>query len=517
MSMPSHDYDVVILGGAFSGASTALLLRRELPGLKVLVIEKAEAFDEKVGEATTEMSAMFLTRRLRLWRHLEDHHLPKEGLRYWFANEKVTSHANATEAGGFLRSAVPAFQLRRDVIDEHILEQAKQAGAEVLRPARVKDVQLASFDNRLTVDEGGTTREISCRWLIDATGRVNYLGRKLGIIEKNDAHPTAAMWARWKNVRHIDDFAAEEGPLATRNIGSRRLATNHYMGHGYWIWVIPLGNGETSIGITFDKRTVKLHESKQREADYSGFLRNIPSLREILDGATHRSEDFRFFGTLPYYATSYMGEGWALVGDAASFIDPYYSPGLDHAAFSVEATIEILKAESMKKDLAPLIAEHNETFVRSYQRFFDSVYRDKYEYMGEADLLAASFILDTAHYYVFVVIPAYRFLKKFFWMPVLGPRPAFLSYHLMKTYNRRFVRLAQLRRATGEAGRRNAGLRYKAYFNLNFAPLQMIFRGLRIWIAAEIDGVRLAIRKPFVPGTRSVAHDGTESRAGANV
>src|SRR5713226_4186488 len=53
-------YDVIILGGAFSGASAAILLRREHPHLRVLIVEKANAFDEKVGEATTEMSAMFL-------------------------------------------------------------------------------------------------------------------------------------------------------------------------------------------------------------------------------------------------------------------------------------------------------------------------------------------------------------------------------------------------------------------------------------------------------------------------
>src|SRR3954466_11153555 len=106
-----HDdrYDVVILGGAFSGASAAILLRREQPQLRVLIVEKADAFDEKVGEATTEMSAMFLTRRLAMWHHLEAEHLPKEGLRYWFTNERVTGHTNATEAGGFLRSAVPSF------------------------------------------------------------------------------------------------------------------------------------------------------------------------------------------------------------------------------------------------------------------------------------------------------------------------------------------------------------------------------------------------------------------------
>src|SRR2546430_4071916 len=93
------DYDVIILGGAFSGASAAILLRREHPELRVLIVEKSEAFDAKVGEATTEMSAMFLTRRLAMWHHLEAEQLPKEGLRYWFSNDKVTGHANATEAG----------------------------------------------------------------------------------------------------------------------------------------------------------------------------------------------------------------------------------------------------------------------------------------------------------------------------------------------------------------------------------------------------------------------------------
>ncbi|MEO8036672.1 MAG: NAD(P)/FAD-dependent oxidoreductase, partial [Acidobacteriota bacterium] len=449
-------YDVVILGGAFSGASAAILLRREHPQLRVLIVEKAEAFDEKVGEATTEMSAMFITRRLAMWHHLEAEHLPKEGLRYWFSNDRVTGHENASEGGGFLRSSVPSFQLRRDVLDEYLLATALREGAEVLRPARAVDVRLGEFDSQVTLALGRSgapasgddstaarqadveTREISCRWLLDATGRINFLGRKLGLIERNDEHPVAAIWCRWKNIRNIDDLAARSGPLATRNIGSRRLSTNHYTGYGYWIWVIPLGNGETSIGVVFDKRLVDLHHSKNRSEDFLQFLHAIPALAELLEGATPRLDDLRFYSHLPYAASQYAGKGWALLGDAASFIDPYYSPGLDHAAFSVEATTEIIGLEAKGEDVTARLVEHNESFVRSYKRFFHAVYRDKYYYMGEGDLLSASFILDTAHYYIFLVIPAYRFLKKFYWMPVLGPKPAFVSYHLMSFYNRRF-------------------------------------------------------------------------------
>jgi flavin-dependent dehydrogenase len=483
--MNESRYDVVILGGAFSGASTAILLRRESPELRVLIVEKAEAFDEKVGEATTEMSAMFLTRRLAMWEHLEREQLPKEGLRYWFTNDKVTGHANATEAGGFIRGPVPSFQLRRDALDEHLLATAVVEGAELLRPAKVRDAVVGDFDHRITVEIGDTTREISCRWLLDATGRVNFLGRRLNLIERNDEHPTAAIWCRWKNVRHIDELAVRSG-FAPGNVSSRRLATNHYTGYGFWIWVIPLGNGETSIGVVFDKRLVGLHQSKNRAEDFIAFLKGIPSLAEILQTAEPRLDDLRFYSSLAYVSKQYMGRGWALLGDAAAFLDPYYSPGLDHASFTAEATANIIKDDAMGNDVGAQIAEHNETFLRSYWRFFKAAYKDKYYYMGEADLLSAAFLIDTAQYYLFVVIPAYKFMKKFFWMPVLGPKPAFISYNIMKAYNRRFKTIAEGRRASGEAGKYNDGRRIKAYFNLDFAPMRMVLRGFKLWLRAEV-------------------------------
>jgi flavin-dependent dehydrogenase len=344
----------------------------------------------------------------------------------------------------------------------------------------------------VTIEIGDEVREVSCRWLLDASGRVNFLGRRLGLIERNDEHPTAAIWCRWKNVRHIDDIAAR-GKFASQNVSSRRLATNHYMGLGYWIWVIPLGNGETSIGVVFDKRLVDLHQSKNRADDFLAFLKAIPSLNELLIGAEPRLDDLRFYSHLPYASKQYMGRGWSLLGDAAAFLDPYYSPGLDHASFTAEATAEIIGKDAMGEDVTARIAEHNATFVRSYWRFFRAAYKDKYYYMGESDLLSASFLIDTAQYYIFVVIPAYKLLKRFDWMPVLGPKPAFISYHLMRFYNRRFKTISENRRNAGEAGRRNHARRIKAYYNLEFAPARMALRGFKLWMFAELDNVRLKL------------------------
>ena len=82
----NFDYDVVIIGGAFSGAATALMLKRRRPEARVLIIEKTTAFDRKVGESTTEVSSCYMTRILGLTHYLGHHQLPKQGLRLWFSN-----------------------------------------------------------------------------------------------------------------------------------------------------------------------------------------------------------------------------------------------------------------------------------------------------------------------------------------------------------------------------------------------------------------------------------------------
>src|SRR5438045_2549840 len=79
------DYDVVIIGGAFSGAATALVLKRKHPPARVLIIEKNAEFDRKVGESTTEVSSCYMTRILGLANYLGHEQLTKQGLRLWFS------------------------------------------------------------------------------------------------------------------------------------------------------------------------------------------------------------------------------------------------------------------------------------------------------------------------------------------------------------------------------------------------------------------------------------------------
>src|SRR5579864_3737198 len=131
--------DVAVIGGGFSGASTALLLKRKNPALKILVVEKSAEFDRKVGESTTEVSSCFLTRVLGLTQYLAQEHLAKQGLRMWFATGPEQNFEECVEMGARYQSRLPGFQVDRQKLDEHVLALAREAGCELFRPARVTD------------------------------------------------------------------------------------------------------------------------------------------------------------------------------------------------------------------------------------------------------------------------------------------------------------------------------------------------------------------------------------------
>ncbi len=167
----SRAYDVVIVGGALSGAATAILLRREQPKLRVLIVEKSTAFTRRVGEATVEVSGWFLTRLLGLTQYLNEAHLVKQGMRFWFANQAARTLDQCSEIGGRYLSRVPAFQVDRATLDEEVLARAVAVGAELWRPALAQKIELmAGGPQSVVVRRGEESETISARWVVDASG-----------------------------------------------------------------------------------------------------------------------------------------------------------------------------------------------------------------------------------------------------------------------------------------------------------------------------------------------------------
>ena len=506
---PAGDYDVVVIGGAFSGAAAALLLRRLVPGCRVLVVERQVRHGRKVGEATVETSGMFLTRVLGLYDHLVREHLPKHGLRYWWSDRPGRRMEEISEVGPMKVSALPSFQLDRSKLDEHVLATARAEGAEVARPAKVAAVELGWPTSRLTIEEGGARREVTARWVVDASGRQTFIARRLGLLEKVERHPTAAAWARWKNVADIDSPQVQGPDPANPRLlpvrAARRLATNHYCGYGWWCWVIPLADGDTSVGVVYDRRLFRW-PSEGRIADrFRHFVTTqISGLDELLAPATMDEDDFLAYASLPYRSRRYMDKGWALVGDAGAFMDPYYSPGLDHAAMSIWATVDVIRrelgGELQEEALDAAVAHHNGEFERSYDGWLDALYTDKYELMGDAELLTAAFLFDTGMYYLGVVLN----IQKDFPMlasPAFGPdHPTTrLALRTMAGFKRRLVTLARFRRAVGTYGKRNLGWQYyPARFDVTRQrSIGLVRDGLRFWWGVEKEYLkhRLLLRR----------------------
>ncbi len=496
------EYDVVVLGGAFSGSSTALLIQQQAPDARVLIVERSEVFDRRVGEATVEVSGNFICSVLGLYDLLSREHLPKHGLRYWFTEGGVGASDERrldelSEIGPNAVPGLPSFQLDRAKFDSALLERAAAGGAELLRPAKVTSVELDSEQKEVTLEVDGETHVVKTRWIVDASGRQAFIGRRLDLIERNAKHPTNAMWARWKGVADMDGKQVlgddPMNPRLPKVAASRRLATNHFCGFGWWCWVIPLTGGETSIGVVWDERYYTPPATGSPRADYERFVRTCPGLRELLEGAEIDSDDFRTYRHLAYRAKRFAGDGWVLVGDAASFIDPFYSPGLDFASMSAYASALLisrqLNGELEGAELTTAVEDHNGDFDRSYERWFTGLYEDKYAIFGDAELMAAAFLLDTSLYYLGVVGPVYRNVDEYRY-PVLGRRHpgAWMAHRTLRFYNRRLAKLAHARREHGIYGRRNVGWRlYPKPFHLGLGTVGTLRLGLRYWLGAELD------------------------------
>src|SRR5437773_3779459 len=493
------EYDVVIIGGAFSGAATALMLKRKRPKARVLIIEKTAEFDRKVGESTTEVSSCYMTRILGLAHYLGHHQLAKQGLRLWFSNRPDQRFDDCVEVGTRYQSRLPGFQVDRAKLDSHMLDLAVQAGCELWRPAKVTNFELNNGNGqKISAALDGSERSVRARWVIDATGRATMLARKLGHLRANTEHPINAVWARFSDVKEWDSYEWRERfpDYANDCRTAREWATNHLFGRGWWVWIIPLRGGDVSAGIVYDSRIFTFPGGPSLGQRLHAHILSNPVGREIFGAARVIEGDVHVLSMCAYHSEKVCDDGWAAVGDAAGFIDPLYSPGLDFCSYTSYYVADLLARSLAGEDVADRLCNYNRQYPIAYRYWFESLYKDKYYYMGDADLMSAALLLDVSSYYIGLVgavdrDPEYEFLN----LPFSGVGGR-LARHTMSFYNRRLVALAKRRWATGYYGRRNAGWRELFDgFVPDFRLRKQIWHGLRRWWKCELINLGLMLRR----------------------
>jgi flavin-dependent dehydrogenase len=507
------NYDAVIVGGAFSGAATAVVLKRRCPKARVLIVEKTTEFDRKVGESTTEVSSCYMTRILGLTHHLGHHHLPKQGLRMWFSQRADQSFDDCVELGARYGARMAGFQVDRATLDSHLLEQAVAAGCKLLRPAKVTALELnGNGEQGVTVEFQNEMRTIVTRWIVDASGRAAMLPRKLGHFRPNLEHPINAVWARFTGTKHWDSIEWREKFPAMANAcrTSREWATNHLMGYGWWCWIIPLRGGDVSAGIVYDERIFKLPAGASLGQRLHDHLVSHPAGRAIFADAKPIEGDVHAFSALPYYSQKVCDNGWAAVGDATGFIDPLYSPGLDFCSHTSYVVADMLARSINGEDVREQLDYYNVQFPLTYRRWFESLYQDKYFYMGEADLMSAALLLDVASYYTGLVRAVYRDPENAFGRLPFEKRGGRAAAAMMKFYGQRLVTLAKQRAAAGRLGEINSGWR-ELYdgFVPDFRLRKQFAQGLLRWFKAELRNLTMSARRlpqtvPVSPRTAEV-------------
>lgn len=494
------DYDVVVVGGSFTGSTLSLLLSRSHPEARILIVEKSAQFTRRVGESTSEVAGCFLTRVLGLSNYLGREHFQKHGLRLWFNQCGNEDPEACSELGPLGQARLPTYQLDRSRLDQHLLDLASHEGCRVLREAKVTGIELdGAGSNTVRYRQDGEEVTVRAGWVADCSGRVSLLARQRGTLAVTTEHPVHSMWVRFANVRSLDsEEAFRAAPfLREHSLVGRSSATNHLMGHGWWSWVIPLANGDVSAGVTWDERLCEPPPGPDVSSRVLETLRSHPIGRLMFQDAIPVEDDARSLKNLAYRTTEACGDGWVSVGDAAGFMDPLYSQGLDYCAHGAFAAHRLL-GKALDGSLGTEdLKNHAGQFQESYDRWFRAVYQNKYQYMGDADLMRAAFLLDIGSYFVGPVQLVYRLTdQEFANMPYAGPIGAVVA-RFMSFYNRRFERIARKRLQAGTYGRNNVHRRdlISRSFSPGLGGFPHILRGFALWMRLELETARLAPRE----------------------
>ena len=74
---------------------------------------------------------------------------------------------------------------------------------------------------------------------------------------------------------------------------------------------------------------------------------------EFVEEDVHRRKN------LAYYSTTFAGDGFVLVGDAAAFMDPFYSPGMDWISFTASSAADLITEQRKGSRMAERIDNYH--------------------------------------------------------------------------------------------------------------------------------------------------------------
>jgi flavin-dependent dehydrogenase len=400
----SSSTDVAVLGGGLAGLTFALQMKQRLPSCRITVLEKRQhpvpEAAHKVGESTVEVAAHYFGELLDLKDHIKREQLPKLGLRFFFPHGDNSRIEDRLELGGKRYAPCPSYQLDRGRFENHLGNLCRERGIEFVDEAKIKDVAINKWGrHRVEFEQAKQASSIEARWVVDASGRRAFLKRKLGL-QKTSPHIANAAWFRFD--KHIkidqwcDDPAWNEGHADKT---ARWLSTNHLMGKGYWVWMIPLGSGSTSLGIVADEEHHSISSFNSFEKALAWLEKHEPQCAAAVRENADHLQDFRAIKNYSTECTQvFSANRWGITGEAGFFLDPFYSPGSDFIAFSNTFLTDLIWRDMTWRGHRI----RSFSYDRIFKRFFYgtlSAYQDQYQMFGNPIVMPTKILWDYLVYW----------------------------------------------------------------------------------------------------------------------
>ncbi|MBX3727147.1 MAG: tryptophan 7-halogenase [Xanthomonadales bacterium] len=395
--------DVAIMGGGLAGLGLALQLRGRFPDLDIRVLERRThplpAAAHKVGESTVEIGAHWLADTLGLRGHLDAEHIRKFGFRFFWSEGRRDLHG-VTELGVRKVLPVPTWQIDRGILENHMAIEARRRGVVVEEGAVVRGFDLGEddADHAVRYQHAGEDKALSARWLVDASGRAGLVKRKLGLAQDN-THNANAVWFRLDARLELDAWCQDPAWQGACEPPERWRSTNHLVGEGYWVWLIPLSSGAHSVGIVCDAERHPLEGMNSFEKALDWLRRHQPLVADHVEANRDTLMDFLFFRNFSYGCRQvFSGDRWALTGEAGVFLDPFYSPGSDFIAIANAYIAALIGHDRAGDRLAPYARLYEQLYFSFYENTL-SLYQDQYPLFGNATVMPVKVIWDYAYYW----------------------------------------------------------------------------------------------------------------------
>ena len=353
----------LVLGGGPAGASAAALLAKH--GAAVTLVERERHPRHHVGESLQPSSIKLLDHHFGLGPAIAAENFPRKyGAAYIWGETRSpwtvlfdprldADLPGLTEADLLAGPYEHAHNVERARFDALICGAAARAGADVREDTEA--VALLEEGGRIVgarVRHGDVEEDLRADFVLDATGQRCLVGRHLGLTRVVPDLRSTATYA-W-----YDGAGGFPGPLG------RHVQWVVTVPDG-WIWFIPIGPDRTSVGVVTRDR------SRMDEARFDSILASsgLP-----LDNATpvlHEGGRLRFARDWSFTHTRLVGDGWMLVGDAAGFVDPILSGGVDFAVRGgCQAALALLQGYGAEGgDIAARLAAYEADVSGDYRAY----------------------------------------------------------------------------------------------------------------------------------------------------